>query len=133
LRPTIGRFMYHGILALSKCETNRVACVGNSSSGIKETPAFGCPTLNIGTRQNGRLRGSNVLNTNYDAQEIFTGVEKCLFDEAFRQICRSTNNPYGLGGAGVKIANIIANTDFDRSLTLKKMTLRGEVVGNWYR
>jgi UDP-hydrolysing UDP-N-acetyl-D-glucosamine 2-epimerase len=133
LHPSIGRFMYHGILALSKCESNRVACMGNSSSGIKETPAFGCPTLNIGTRQNGRLRGANVLSTNYDAQEIYTGVKKCLFDEAFRQICRGTNNPYGLGGAGAKIANIIADTDFDRNLTLKKMTLRGEVVGNWYR
>ena len=133
LHPSIGRFMYHGILALSKCETIRMACVGNSSSGIKETPAFGCPTLNIGTRQSGRLRGENVLSVNYDAQEIYAGIKKCLFDDTFRQICRSANNPYGLGGAGTKIANIIADTDFDRGLTLKKMTLRGEVVDNWYR
>ena len=59
---SLGRHLYHGVLALARDPANRVACVGNSSSGIKETPAFGCPTVNIGSRQEGRLRGDNVLD-----------------------------------------------------------------------
>ena len=45
---SLGRYLYHGILALAKKPSYRVACVGNSSSGIKETAVFGCPTINIG-------------------------------------------------------------------------------------
>ena len=42
-----GRYYYHGILALSKNIDNKICCAGNSSSGIKETPAFNCPTVNM--------------------------------------------------------------------------------------
>ena len=35
--------------------------IGNFSAGIREAPSFGLPVINIGTRQNGRLRASNVL------------------------------------------------------------------------
>ena len=64
---SLGRHLYHGVLALARDPAARVACVGNSSSGIKETPAFGCPTVNIGSRQDGRLRGENVIDVGYDA------------------------------------------------------------------
>ena len=57
---SLGRHLYHGVLALARDSSLRIACLGNSSSGIKETPAFGCPTVNIGSRQDGRLRGENV-------------------------------------------------------------------------
>ncbi len=49
--------------------------VGNSSSGIKESSFFGTPVVNIGTRQQGRLRGPNVLDAGYDADAIKKAVE----------------------------------------------------------
>ena len=46
LHRSLGRYSYHGILALAMDPDVRCSCAGNSSSGIKETPAFGCPTFN---------------------------------------------------------------------------------------
>jgi UDP-hydrolysing UDP-N-acetyl-D-glucosamine 2-epimerase len=62
---SLGRFRFHGFLnAIGKFGG---AFVGNSSAGIKETPVFGCPAVNIGSRQQGRLRGDNVLDVPYDS------------------------------------------------------------------
>ena len=96
--------LYHGLLALALDQEFRIACVGNSSSGIKETAVFGCPTVNIGSRQQGRLRGENVLEADYKAKDICEQINRCLFDDPFRKICREAQNPYYLGGAGKKIA-----------------------------
>jgi len=130
---SLGRRNYHGILALARDPVVRIACVGNSSSGIKETPAFDCPTVNIGSRQLNRLRADNVLDTGYDADGIYTAVRRCLYDEAFRTQCRLCKNPYGTGNACPKIAEILATVPFDRALLRKRMTLRGEVRDGWYR
>ena len=69
--------------------------------GIKETPAFGCPTVNIVSRQCVGLRAENVLDACYDADAVAAATRRCLFDDAFRSLCRSVANPYGLGDAGV--------------------------------
>lgn len=130
---SLGRHMYHGVLALVKDPSNRVACVGNSSSGLKETPAFGCPTVNIGSRQDGRLRGENVLDADYDSMEISNAIRRCLFDEAYREICRNAANPYWLGNAGPKIADVLASVPLNQDLIRKKMTLKGEEKDGWYR
>ena len=111
----------------------RVVCVGNSSSGIKETPAFSCPTVNIGSRQEGRLRGRNVLDADYNSEAITKETRRSLFDEDFRATCRKADNPYYLGGAGQKIADILSKVTLDQVLLQKRMTLKGEVRDNWYR
>lgn len=116
LVPNLGRFNYHGVLAIA------AACMGNSSSGIKETPAFGCPCVDIGSRQKGRLRAENVLSTGYDADEIYAAIEKCLFDEAWKRQAKTCPNPYGAGNAGARIAEVLATIPLDRALIQKKMT-----------
>jgi UDP-hydrolysing UDP-N-acetyl-D-glucosamine 2-epimerase len=133
VHQSLGRHLYHGVLALATDPGRRVACVGNSSSGIKETPVFGCPTVNIGSRQLGRLRGANVLDVGYDASEIAASVRRCLFDDAFRDVCRGTDNPYYLGGAGPKVAKVLAGVPLDGVLLRKRMTLRGETRDGWFR
>lgn len=130
---SLGRYLYHGVLALARDTDRRVACVGNSSSGIKETPAFGCPTVNIGSRQDGRLRGSNVVDVSYDCAGIQAAVSLCLFDDSFRTQCRSTDNPYYIGDAGLKIANVLAGVPISPALLRKQMTLRGEHENGWFR
>lgn len=122
VRDSLGRRDYHGILQLIATVTGG-ACVGNSSSGIKETPAFGCPTVDVGSRQEGRLRGGNVLDCGYDQKQIVAAVTRALEDEPFLERCRSTENPYGTGGAGRKIAEVLARVPLDARLLRKRMTL----------
>ena len=131
LHKSLGRYYYHGILALALSSENQVACVGNSSSGIKETPAFRCPTVNIGTRQEGRLRGQNVIDTGYLSNEIYKATLKCLFDTEFRQICTNGINPYWRGGAGNKIANVLSTLEINESIIRKKMTLKGKYLESY--
>lgn len=133
VRRSLGRHLYHGVLALARNQSLRVACVGNSSSGLKETPAFGCPTVNIGSRQEGRLRGRNVIDADYDAESIAAAMRRCLFDDEFRMICRNAENPYWLGDAGPKIADVLASVALDQKLIRKRMTLIGEARDGWFR
>lgn len=130
---SLGRHLYHGVLALARDPGLKVACIGNSSSGLKETPAFGCPTVNIGSRQEGRLRGANVVDAGYDRAGILQAVRRCLADEAFRTECRTAENPYWLGDAGPKIADVLASVALDTALIRKRMTLRGEARDGWFR
>jgi UDP-hydrolysing UDP-N-acetyl-D-glucosamine 2-epimerase len=130
---SLGRYFYHGVLALALDPKIRVACVGNSSSGIKETPVFGCPTVNIGSRQEGRLRGNNVIDAPYDAAALKAAVNRCLHDEPFREVARNTINPYYVGDAGKKISSVLASVSLDQTLIRKKMMLKGEVNDGWFR
>ena len=130
---SLGRYNYHGVLALAKKKSNMIVCVGNSSSGIKETPFFGCPTVNIGSRQNGRLRANNVIDVDYNKNEIYLAIKKCLHNENFRKKCRNVKNPYKGGNAGKLIAMNLANTRLNLGLILKKkMTIRGQINGKWF-
>jgi len=133
VHKSLGRYLYHGVLALANDVSLKVACVGNSSSGIKETPAFGCPTVNIGSRQQGRLRAENVIDAGYDSIEIFNAVRKCFDNEGFRSQCASSTNPYYLGGAGKKMAEVLAKVKLDKALIRKKMTLKGSTKDGWYQ
>ncbi|MBT3396529.1 MAG: UDP-N-acetylglucosamine 2-epimerase (hydrolyzing), partial [Alphaproteobacteria bacterium] len=133
LHRSLGRYNYHGALALARRPGARVACIGNSSSGIKETPAFGCPTVNIGARQHGRLRADNVIDTDYDAEQVYDAARRCFDDEDFRNTSRNTPNPYGTGDAGVKIAAVVADVRLDKALIQKGMTLAGEARDGWFR
>ena len=118
---SLGRSRFHGVLNLIG-RKGRGCLAGNSSAGIKETPAFGCPTVNIGSRQQGRLRAGNVLDTGYGEENIYRAIRRCGEDEAFRRICKSCRNPYGAGDAGIRIAEVLATISIDLKLLQKKMT-----------
>lgn len=82
---------------------NTTAClVGNSSSGVREGSFIGTPVVNIGTRQNKRLRTNNVIQVNYSSNEIVAGVKKQLEHGKY-----TSNHLYGDGTAGEKIAEIL--------------------------
>jgi UDP-N-acetylglucosamine 2-epimerase (non-hydrolysing)/GDP/UDP-N,N'-diacetylbacillosamine 2-epimerase (hydrolysing) len=100
----------------------RGAIAGNSSAGIKETPVFGCPVVNIGSRQQGRLRANNVLDVPYDARIIEAAIRRCVEDESFRHQCQTCDNPYGSGNAGQRIAEVLATIPNDKQLLKKRMT-----------
>ena len=121
IHKSLGRYNYHGFLNI--CGRAAIGvCVGNSSSGIKETPAFGCPVVNVGSRQDGRLRAENVLDVTYNREEIVAAIRKALTDQSFRNRSRDCDNPYGRGDAGARIAEILATTGINARLLQKKMT-----------
>lgn len=80
------------------------ACVvGNSSAPIREGALLGVPAVNIGTRQHGRDRGSNVMDAGYDRAEIVAAVRRQLAHG------RYPSDPlYGDGAAGGRIADLLA-------------------------
>lgn len=123
LEKSLGRYLFHGVLALSKDRSRRIVLLGNSSSGIKESPAFGIPTVNIGPRQEGRLRGSNVIDSSYDWKEIYKQTLKALYDDDFRTTAHNCDNPYYRGGAGRLICERLQYLEAKEKLLRKRITL----------
>ena len=95
------------------------AVVGNSSSGLIEAPAFSKGTVNIGRRQDGRLRAKSVVDCEARRSDIAEAIEKVL-DPRFQIEITSQQNPYGTGGASVKTVSIIENWFRDKVSMSKK-------------
>jgi UDP-hydrolysing UDP-N-acetyl-D-glucosamine 2-epimerase len=83
------------------------AVVGNSSSGLIEAPSLGCATINIGSRQDGRLRAASVIDCDADRDAIGAALQR-ISDPAFRASLAGVRNPYGDGGASEKIVAALA-------------------------
>lgn len=95
--------------------------VGNSSSGMIDSAAFGVPVVNIGDRQAGRERGANVLDAPPERDEIYQTVKRALEDTAFIEQARQAVNPYGDGTASLKIAAALETFDPHRAKKLKRL------------
>lgn len=82
---------------------NARCLVGNSSVGIRESAFLGVPVVNIGSRQGGRERAGNVMDVDYDREQIKTAIDT--------QVARGTytrDTLYGDGHAGARIADLLA-------------------------
>ncbi|MGP0091102.1 MAG: UDP-N-acetylglucosamine 2-epimerase [Xanthobacteraceae bacterium] len=86
--------------------------IGNSSSGLIEAPALGKPTVNVGPRQQGRLRGQSVIDCAEDRVEIRNAIGRALSAE-FRAHAATVGSPYGTPG---QISSSIKNTLAEASL-----------------
>lgn len=93
--------------------------LGNSSSGIIETPAFGVPTVNIGDRQKGRLQSESIINCGIFKNDIIDAIEKAL-SEKYKEISRRVVSPYGDGHAADRIAEKAYQIVMDGNIELKK-------------
>ncbi len=94
------------------------AMVGNSSSGIIEAASFGLPVVNVGSRQEGRLRAGNVIDVGYGRDEITAGIARAL-DPSFRKGLRGMANPYGDGHAAERIVSVLSSASLDEKLICK--------------
>jgi UDP-hydrolysing UDP-N-acetyl-D-glucosamine 2-epimerase len=81
---------------------NSNAIVGNSSVAIRECSFLGAPAVNIGTRQAGRERGTNVIDVDYQRDHITAAIREHLNDAK-----RKPSTIYGDGSAGPKIADLL--------------------------
>jgi UDP-N-acetylglucosamine 2-epimerase (non-hydrolysing)/GDP/UDP-N,N'-diacetylbacillosamine 2-epimerase (hydrolysing) len=104
---------------------NSLFLVGNSSSGIMETPALKLPTVNIGMRQQGRERADNIVDCPAQTESILDAIDLAC-SETFRASLKNMHNPYGDGTAGQQIAELIASLPGKQQLLLKKSLPAGE-------
>lgn len=93
------------------------AVVGNSSSGIIEAPSFKIGTINIGSRQAGRIRAASVIDC-LPEEKSLRGAFRKLYSPHFRQGLPSVVNPYDRGNAAKRIKEILAKTDL-RNIVIK--------------
>ncbi|MCG5130364.1 UDP-N-acetylglucosamine 2-epimerase [Enterobacter mori] len=86
--------------------------IGNSSSGIIEAPSFGVPTINIGSRQNGRLAADSVFNCLPNKNAIVEAI-KAASKMKVKLDSVKIDNPYGEGDSSKKIINAVKALDFN--------------------
>lgn len=106
LHASLGQNKYLSLLNL--CD----AVIGNSSSGIIEAPAFGKPTVNIGNRQDGRLRASSIIDVGVAKQEIQTAIETAL-SPTWRERCAKTVSSYKSSNTAQLIADTLKNAELN--------------------
>jgi GDP/UDP-N,N'-diacetylbacillosamine 2-epimerase (hydrolysing) len=83
---------------------NSSCLVGNSSVGIRECSFLGIPAVNIGSRQQGRDRGANLVDVDYDRRQIVRAIERHLSNGRYPQ-----DTLYGDGRAGGRIAGLLTS------------------------
>lgn len=103
--PSLGQLRYLSALKYSSM------VIGNSSSGIIEAPSFCVPTINIGSRQNGRLAANSVINCQPNKYDIVEAIKTAVqMKDEFNSL--KIDNPYGEGDSSKKIINAIKALDF---------------------
>lgn len=102
--------------SLMRCVT---AMVGNSSSGIIEAPSFKLPVVNIGTRQDGRLRADNIIDVDCNEDAILGGIKKAVGPSFGKQIGDMVNPYKQHGSASEIIADHLKNIPLDQKLRVK--------------
>ena len=103
---SLGQLRYLSLARLS------AAVVGNSSSGLIEIPALGVPTVNIGERQQSRLRAPSVIDCANTRAAIGAALQQAMGDD-MRALAARRENPYGSPGAALKIVQILADVELD--------------------
>ena len=115
---------YTPTLNLSEYKTLLTFCkilIGNSSSGIHEASTFKLPVINIGSRQNGRMKPKNIINVGHNRNQIYKAIKKGLSIN-FKKKIRNIINPYGDGNSSKKIIKIIKSLKLKKLNTQKKIT-----------
>jgi len=87
---------------------NSKCLIGNSSVGVREASYLGIPVVNIGTRQDGRDRGLNVIDVDYDRSLIKDAILKHINHGRY-----PTDHIYGGGNAGQNIADVLAKVELN--------------------
>jgi UDP-hydrolysing UDP-N-acetyl-D-glucosamine 2-epimerase len=101
---SLGQIRY--LSAMKHCDL----VIGNSSSGIVEAPALRKPSVNIGTRQDGRLKASSVIDCPEEAKAIVSAIELGLSSQ-FRELAANTESLYGDSDASRRIVAFLKCAD----------------------
>ena len=97
------------------------AIVGNSSSGIMEAPFLHIPSINIGTRQEGRSNTTSIINVKYNKKAIKKAIKKAVEDKKFIKSIKKQKNQHGNGNSSKKIIQILEKINFEKIPIQKKL------------
>jgi UDP-hydrolysing UDP-N-acetyl-D-glucosamine 2-epimerase len=100
-RESLGSRLFLSVMRWS------LAIVGNSSAGIIEAPSLHVPTVNIGRRQEGRIRARSVLDVPYDASAIASILRRLLDDPPYRAELISGQSPFQGGRVSERVVAAI--------------------------
>jgi UDP-hydrolysing UDP-N-acetyl-D-glucosamine 2-epimerase len=114
--PTLTLQEYKNLL--EKC----FALVGNSSSGIHEASSFLKPVINIGSRQNGRLRSKNIIDVNYSSTQILKYLKKLEKNNYYKKLVKNLKNPYEKPNTSLNILKAIKSIKFSTDVIQKRIT-----------
>ncbi len=92
-RPGAKLFASMGVQGYLSAMRSCTAVVGNSSSGVVETPELGVPCVDIGLRQGGRIRCANVLHCDTDTAAIVSTVKKAI-SPLFKSYAAGVESPF---------------------------------------
>jgi len=93
--------------------------LGNSSSGVMESPALRLPTVNVGLRQQGRERAANIIDAPPERDAILAAVARAS-TPAFREGLAGLASPYGDGRAAERIVRVLTEVPLGEALRLKR-------------
>jgi UDP-hydrolysing UDP-N-acetyl-D-glucosamine 2-epimerase len=96
--------------------------LGNSSSGIMETPSLALPAVNVGLRQQGRERAKNIVDAAPAAAAILAAAAVARSD-VFRASLAGMSNPYGEGRAAENITDVLTTVPLTQDLLMKRHQL----------
>ena len=119
VRPSLGAKRYLSAMAAAR------VVLGNSSSGVVETPSLGVPAVNVGLRQAGRAVCANVLCCPARQGEIVRAVKTALTD-GFRQVAKGAKSPYNGGDTSGRIVDILLRAAADPGFAAPKEFYDGE-------
>ena len=112
LFPSLGQQIYFSILNTFD------GVIGNSSSGIIEAPSFNIGIINIGNRQSGRFRASQIIDCDVDSKSIFVAIKK-MYSKKYLNLLKNSFNPFKKNNTLKKIVKIILNYPLDKILEKK--------------
>lgn len=90
--------------------------IGNSSSGVIEVPMFKKPTVDIGNRQKGRIKGTSIIETAENSEEIINAITRALDPEFRKTHVEQSENLYGDGMTAEKIKRSLKYCDLKEIL-----------------
>ncbi|TKI58588.1 UDP-N-acetylglucosamine 2-epimerase (hydrolyzing) [Brevibacillus antibioticus] len=106
---SLGQLRY--LSAINHCNL----VIGNSSSGLIEVPYFKKPTINIGNRQQGRIKPFSVIDCIESSIEIKEAIHKGL-SESFQVSIQNMTSPYGEGDVSSKVKNVLKQVNLEKLL-----------------
>lgn len=114
-----------GVLRYLSAMRYAAVVLGNSSSGVVETPSFGVPAVNVGSRQTGREICANVINCDLEADKIEAAISAAMQPQ-FAVKAAATQSPYNGGDTSGKIVSILLRFMRGQLLTGPKTFYDGE-------
>ena len=87
-----------------------------------ESPFLHLPSVNIGTRQSGRLQSICTINVDYKKNEIKSAITKAISNKYFQRKCKIAKSLYGQGNSAQKIIKILEKLDLQKISIQKKLS-----------